>query len=100
MPSAWTTMILVQSSTARGDIPMIPWSSAMYVQSNMPYILSATGIQTQDLPDHDQNVTNDALDCLAMKAGYFWSHFCGKSPIYWSLLKLVDLKMKQNKFSR
>ena len=38
----------------------------------MVYILfaiTATGIWTQDLPDHDQNVTNDALDRSAMKAG-------------------------------
>ena len=40
MPCAWTTMISVQSSTARGDIPMTPWSSAMYIRSNTPYISS------------------------------------------------------------
>ena len=28
------------------------------------------GIQTQDLPHHDHNVTIDALDHLAMKIGY------------------------------
>ena len=31
MPSAWTTMILVQSSTACGDVPTTPWSSAMSI---------------------------------------------------------------------
>ena len=31
--------------------------------------IAATGIGTQDLPDLDQNITNDALDRLAMKAG-------------------------------
>ena len=43
----------------------------VYIQSNSPYILFAittTGIQTQDIPDHNQNVTNDALDRSAMKA--------------------------------
>ena len=63
---------VVYSSTARGDIP--PWSSAMYVPSNSPFILfplAATGIWTQVLPNHDQNVTNDALDGSAMKAGCF-----------------------------
>ena len=32
MPSAWTTMILVQSSAACGDVPTTPWSSAMSIQ--------------------------------------------------------------------
>ena len=46
-------------------VPTTPWSSAKYIWSNSPYMLfaiAATGIQTQDLPDHEQNVTIDALD--------------------------------------
>ena len=39
------------------------WSFKL-VQTN-----ALTGIRTQDLPDHNQNVTIDALDHLAMKAG-------------------------------
>ena len=32
------------------------------------FAITATRIQTQGLPDQNQNVKNDALNCLAMKA--------------------------------
>ena len=48
-----------------------PW---IYTNNMVQYFVrtnALSGIRNQNLPDHNQTVTLDALDCSAMKAGYF-----------------------------
>ena len=53
------------------------WTYLFFVWTN-----ARAGIWTQDLPDHNQNVTIDVLDRSAMKAGFVHVHWC--SVAFWT----------------
>ena len=73
MPSAWTTLILVQSSTALGDTQdtvIANHESNTFIFLCSPSLGFELGTSPRDLPNLDQNVTIDAPDRSAMKAAY------------------------------